>query len=84
MKKCDEFGRGGGSGAGCHGAVGKSGSVSGGTRSVVSGGHDRGIISRRTRSDLSARVSMCDRNFSYNCTVKVKHKKGCNDLDVRA
>ena len=75
MKKCDEFGRGGGSGAGCHGAVGKSGSVSGGTRSVVSGGHDRGIISRRTRtSDLFLFVLSSTFLQLQLHTVKVKQE----------
>ena len=40
MKKCELFARDSGSGAGCHGAVGESGTVSGGTRLAVSGGHE--------------------------------------------
>ena len=64
MKKCELFARDSGSGAGCHGAVGESGTVSGGTRLAVSGGHELKaaftisvLHERRFRRPRAARAS---------------------------
>ena len=59
MKKCVEFTLGGGSGAGCHGAVGDNGTDCGGTKSVVNVGHERDMFTFIPRLLLQWPVRAC-------------------------